>query len=101
MDGFIDEIITTTIYDPSWVDRIKNPALLVIHTIFRTLQPLETLKRDEPLSLRKIPGEGQFEELKKFLSWEIQVCSLGVLLPKEKETDWLHRTSGNPYPQQK
>ena len=39
MDGFIDYIITITIDNPFWMDHAKNVALLVIHTIFRPLQP--------------------------------------------------------------
>ena len=38
MDGLIGEIITVTIDDPSWVERAKKLALLVIHTIFRPIQ---------------------------------------------------------------
>ena len=59
MDVFIDKIITITIDDPRYVERAKNAALLVIHTKFRPLHPSEPLKRDEPLSLHKISGEGQ------------------------------------------
>ena len=38
MDGFIHDTITINIDDPYWVERAKNAALLVIHTIFRPLQ---------------------------------------------------------------
>ena len=56
MNGFIDDTITITIDNPHWVERAKNTALLIIHTIFRPWQSNETLKRDDPLSLRKIAG---------------------------------------------
>ena len=59
MDSFIDEIITITVDDKHWIDRAKSAALLVINTLFRPLHPLEPLKRDDPLSLRKLAGEGQ------------------------------------------
>ena len=39
MDGFIDDIITITVDDNHWVDCAKTAALLVIHTLFRPLQP--------------------------------------------------------------
>ena len=42
--GFIDDIITITVYDEHWIDFTKSAALLVIHTLFRPLQPSETLK---------------------------------------------------------
>ena len=51
MDGLFGDIITVAIDDPCWVERSKNTALLVIHTIFKPLQPYEPLKRDDPLSL--------------------------------------------------
>ena len=51
MDGFIDDIITITVNDEHWIYRAKSAALLVIHTLFRPLQPSEPLKRDDPLSL--------------------------------------------------
>ena len=56
MDGFINDIIAITIDDLFWVERAKNVALLVIHTIFRPLHSSELLKRDDPLSIRKLSG---------------------------------------------
>ena len=62
IDSFIDDITTITVDDDHWIDRAKSAALLVIHTLFRPLQPSEPLKRDNPLSLRKIAREGQLAE---------------------------------------
>ena len=59
MDGLIYYIIPITIDNPCWVEHAKNSSLLVIHTIFRHLHPNEPLKLDDPLSLRKLAGEGQ------------------------------------------
>ena len=59
MDGFIDEIITVAVDDKHWIDCAKIAAQLVIHTLFQPLQSSEPLKRDDPLSLRKLAGEGQ------------------------------------------
>ena len=64
MDGFIDEIITITVDDKHWIDRSKIAALLIIHTIFRPLQPSEPLKLDNPFSLSKLVGEGQIAKYK-------------------------------------
>ena len=58
MDVFVDDIIAITIDDPNLVGRTKNASLLVIHTIFRPLQFSSILKRDDPLSLCKLSGEG-------------------------------------------
>ena len=34
IDGFINDIIAVTVANPFWVERAKNAALLIIHTIF-------------------------------------------------------------------
>ena len=86
MDGFIDDIITITVHDDHWIDRAKSAALLVIHTLFRPLQPSEPLKRDDPLSLRKLAGEMQLAEKKTCLGWDISTQSLRVSLPEEKQS---------------
>ena len=88
MDGFIDDIITITVDDDHWIDRAESAALLVIHTLFRPLQPSEPLKQDDPLSLRKLAGEGQLAEQNTCLGWDINTQSLIVSLPEEKQTAW-------------
>ena len=82
IDGFIDDILTITIDDQWCVERAKNAALLIIHTIFRPRQSDETLKRDDPLSLRKLAVEVQIDKHKTFLGWYIQTCSLRLFLPQ-------------------
>ena len=81
--------ITITINDPFWVERSKNAALLVIHTIFRPLHPYGPLKRDDPLSLHKLAGEFKLVGHNNCLGWYIQTYYLRVFLPREKDTDWL------------
>ena len=88
MDGLIDDIITITVDDDHWIDHAKSAALLVIHTLFQPLQPSEPLKQDDPLSLRKLAGEGQLVEQKTCLGWDINTQSLRVSLPEEKQTAW-------------
>ena len=90
MDGCIHEIITITIDNPRWVERAKNAALLIIHTIFIPRQSDEPLKRYDPFSLRKISGEGQLALRKTCLGWDIQTCSLRVFLKQEEKIAWLH-----------
>ena len=71
MDGYIDDIITITIDNQCWVEGAKNAALLIIHAIFRPQKFDKPLKRDHPLSLRKLVGEVQLSELKTCLVWDI------------------------------
>ena len=86
MDGFIDDIITIMVDEEHWIDRAKSAALLVVHTLFGPLQPSEPLKRDNPLSLRKLAGEGQLTKQKTCLGWDINTHSLRVSLPEDKQT---------------
>ena len=84
----MDDIITITVDDNHWIDRAKSAALLVIHTLFRPLQPSEPLKRDDPLSLGKLAREGQLAEQNTCLGWDINTQSLRVSLTEDKQTAW-------------
>ena len=84
MDGFIDDIITINIDDPRWAERAKNTALLNIHTMFRPRKFNKPLKRDDPLLLHNITGEGQIADRKTFLGWDIHTYSLQVFLTHKK-----------------
>ena len=86
IDGFINDTITITVDDKHWIDHAKIAALLVIHTLLRPLQPSEPLKRDNPLSLRKLAGEGQLSGKNSCLGWDITTQSLRVYLTEEKKT---------------
>ena len=88
MDGLIDHIITITVDDKHWIDCAKSAALLVIHTLFRPLQQSEPLKRDDPLSLSKLAGDGKLAEQKTCLVWDINTQSLRVSLPNDRKTAW-------------
>ena len=67
MDLFVDDIITITIDNACWVERAKNAAFFIIHTIFRPQPSDEPLKQDDPLSIRKLAGEGPLVERKTCL----------------------------------
>ena len=88
MYGFIEDIVTIAVDDKHWIYRAKSAALLVIHTLFRQLQPSEPLERDDPLSLMKLVGERQLAKQKTFLGWDINTHSMIVLLPTDKQTAW-------------
>ena len=86
MDGFIDNSITITVDDEHWIYCTKSAALLVIHTLFRPVQPSKPLKRDYPLSLRILVGEGQLAKQKICLGWYINTQHMRVSLLEEKQT---------------
>ena len=82
MDGFIDYIITIIVDDEHCIDRTTITALLVIYTLFQPLQPSEPLKQDDPLSLRKMEGEGQLAKQKTCLGWDINTQSMTISQPE-------------------
>ena len=88
MDGFLNDTITITVDDEHWIDRAKSAALLVIHTLFWPQQPLQPLKRYNPLSLRKLVGGVQLAKQKTFLGWDINTHSMRVFLPTDEQTAW-------------
>ena len=88
MDGFIDNITTITVDNKQWIDRAKSAAILVIHTLFRPLQPSEPLKRDDPLLLRKLVEKGKLAKHKTCLGWDINTHSMRILIYEEKLTSW-------------
>ena len=82
MDRLINNIVTITVDDKHWIERTKTAAIFVTHTLFQPLQAYEALKRDDPLSLRKLTGEGKPAERKNCLGWDINTHSLRLFLPK-------------------
>ena len=71
--------------DEHWIDCAKSASLLVIHTLFQPLHPSEPLKRDNPLPLRELAGEGQLADQNTCLGWDINTHSLQVGIPSDIE----------------
>ena len=61
-DRFVNDIITIANDEGHWIERAKSAALLVIHTLFRPLQPSITLKQDDPIYLRGYVGKGKISK---------------------------------------
>ena len=92
VDMFIDNIITITADNKHWIECAKNTAILVIHSLFRPLQTYEQLKRDDPLSPRKLAEEGEPTERNTCLAWDINTHSLRLFISKDKQTSWFNHT---------
>ena len=90
MDGLIDNIIAIILDNKYGIEREKTAALLVSNTILRPLQVSETLKCDNPISIRKLSGEGKLTKWKTCLGWYIHTHSLRVFLPKENQIAWVN-----------
>ena len=84
MYGFIYYMVTLTINDTTWVDWAKKSALMVIHTMFLTLQTSDPFNKDNPLLIHKLEGWGRLKYHNTCMGWYIQKLSLWVLLTKGK-----------------
>ena len=87
-DGYIDDLITMAVDIDNNITRAQQAPPLTVHTIFRPLDPDEPLPRSDPISLRKLSGEGQPSESKIVLGWKICTRLFRVLLPQDKALAW-------------
>ena len=86
-DGYIDDIISVAVHLKDNVERAQNAAPLIVHAMFRPIDTLDKLTRDDPVSLRKLFGEGTPCEQKTNLGWLVDTRSFRVYLPMEKTAD--------------
>ena len=87
-DGYIDDIIAMALDLSDNVRRSQEAVPLCIHGIFRPLHPKEPAHRNDPLSLRKLAGEGTPCEQKVVLGWLLCTRRFRILLPQEKAIYW-------------
>ena len=85
MDGLIYDIITLTVDDKHWIGRSKSASLLIINTLFQPLQTSEHMKRDDPISLSKLTGEGQLANHRTCIGWDINTHYLMVSIWEKKK----------------
>ena len=64
VDGYIDDLVTLVLDEPALRERAENAVPLLVHILFRPVAPDEPTDRDDPLSLRKLKGEGNLSETK-------------------------------------
>ena len=87
-DGYIDDFLSAGLDANDEVARSQEAPTLAVHSIFRPLQLNEPIERDDPISIRKLSGEGVPSEQKIMLGWLICTRSLRIYLPKDKELAW-------------
>ena len=61
---------------------------MAVHSIFRPLDPNEHISRDNPVSLKKLQGEGTPSEFKTMLGWDLCTRRSRIFLPKDKCQSW-------------
>ena len=87
-DGYIDDFLSAGLDQNDEVARSQEAPTLAVHTIFRPLQDKEPIERDDPISIRKLSGEGIPSEKKIMLGWLLCTRSLRIYLPQDKELAW-------------
>ena len=88
VDVYIDDIITTAVHTPDFIERAKQAVPLAIHTIFRPVSPLEPIQRDWAISVRKLLGDGRLEHSKSVLGWIINTKTFKIHLEQTKHSAW-------------
>ena len=87
-DGYIDDIIAISLNRNENTHKSQEAVPLVVHGVYRPLCKNEPTIRDDPLSLRKLSGEGTPSERKTVLGWLIDTRAFRVFLSPEKAILW-------------
>jgi len=87
-DGYIDDGIQVVLDRPDLLARARAAMPLAIHCTFRPVADDEPIPRPDALSLRKLLGEGRFDELKIFLGWLLNSRAFRIALPANKVIAW-------------
>ena len=88
IDVYIDDLITAIPDLHGNRDRAKAAVLLAIHIMGRPLAEIETILRDELVSLSKLLAESNLSEIKIFLGWKLDTRRLMISLPADKYKVW-------------
>lgn len=88
-DGYIDDVIAIALARAVNVRRSQEAVPLVIHATYRPICKHEQAGRKDPLSLRKLAGEGTPNERKVVLGWLIDTRSFTIHLQQEKALFWI------------
>ena len=88
-DGYIDDAITYVVDYSDNVIRAQNAVLLALHTVFRPAIPSENDIRNDPISERKLEGDGTPSERKIVLGWLLDTRQFKSYLPFDKAHHWI------------
>ena len=87
-DGYINDVIAIALARRGNARRSQDAVPLAVHAVYRPLSTSEPVTRDDPLSLRKLSGEGTPNEQKIVLGWLLCTRTLRIYLPHEKSIFW-------------
>lgn len=96
-DGYIDDIIAIALDHLGNVRKSQETVPLAVHSAYRPIATVEHHTRDDPLSLRKLSGDGTSSEKKTILGWVVCTRSFRVFLPDDKARSHSHQIVRTPY----
>jgi hypothetical protein len=88
VDVYIDDFIAITPDISTNADRLSAMVPLAIHSMARPIDPSDKIPRKDIISMKKFLAEGQLDEIKTILGWELNTRTLTVHLPKDKYNKW-------------
>ena len=92
-DGYIDDAITYAVDHGDNTTRAQNAVPLALYTIFRPAIPAEAKISNDPISERKLEGDGTPSERQIVLGWLIDTRALRIYLPSDKAIHWINEVN--------
>ena len=87
-DDYIDDFLSVGIDIKEEVTKIQQAPTITVHAFFRLVAPDEPISRDDPISAKKLAGEGTPHEQKMMLGWSLCTRSCRIYLSMDKATAW-------------
>jgi len=87
-DGYIDDFLAVGLDSEDTVIKSQQAPTIAVHSIFRPIADDEPIPRDEPISVKKLKGEGIPSEQKVMLGWLLCTRTCRIYLPVDKQKAW-------------
>jgi len=87
-DGYIDDFLSVGLDKNDNLAKSQQAPTIAVHAIFRPVANNEPIPRDEPISIKKLKGEGVPSEQKVMLGWLLCTRKCRIYLPVDKQKAW-------------
>ena len=87
-DGYIDDFLSVGLDVEDEIQKSQQAPTIAVYSIFRPVSQKEPIPRDNPISAKKLMGEGTPHEQKMMLGWLLCSRSCRIYLPKDKAKAW-------------
>ena len=84
---YIDDLITVGYYDKNW-KRLNYAVATVMNVFGRPVSSSEPIPREHLTSAKKLKAEGNLEEVKIILGWQLNFRTMIASLPEDKHKAW-------------